>query len=69
MTSIWHNDEHVGEWKHSVEPNVGDIVELRIGGETEPYEVAKVYNHFPLGNPVQRRVAVKYAGEGFLGML
>ncbi|WP_434405448.1 hypothetical protein [Sphingobium sp. DN12] len=67
---IWYNGEKVGDWSFASVPEVGDQVELDLGGEIYPYQVEKLFNYYVAGNGTPTlRMNVSYAGPSFFGVL
>lgn len=49
---------------------VGDLIEIEMGGKVQPYEVDKIVQFFPLkGEYVDHRIIVSYAGQSFAGLI
>lgn len=67
---IWYNGEKVGDWSYTSVPEVGDQIELDLGGETYPYQVEKLFKYYVAGNGTPTlRMNVSYAGPSFFGVL
>ncbi len=58
MAEIWNEGAKLCDFNPNRAPQIGDVIELTVGGEKRPYEIAKAYHYYPSGSEPVKRIEV-----------